>query len=222
MTAQTRSTLSARFENGDVPQGYDYVDFLDSFVSLLDTSQQTLSGALYSGEFISPKVSAQTLTANSVSIVGTVSCNAVNTAIVSATNTYSTALTVETVVSCDTVKAAIVGSVVVSATEIQATRIIHPVAIVSAAGTVQGTATDIVSTIARIQGVTDGSATGVRLQTPQIGRVQYIVNETAASANVWPNSGCTINGLVANAALGIAANTGITIVHTNASAYRTV
>lgn len=46
MTAQTRPTLKAEFEDGDVPSGSNYVDWLDSFVSLSDTTAQSMSSPL--------------------------------------------------------------------------------------------------------------------------------------------------------------------------------
>lgn len=42
MTAQTRTTNKAAFQQGDKPQGTDYVDLIDSFVALQDTTAQSL------------------------------------------------------------------------------------------------------------------------------------------------------------------------------------
>ncbi len=41
MTAQTRTTLKANFEDGDVPTGSNYADMIDSFVSLVDATAQS-------------------------------------------------------------------------------------------------------------------------------------------------------------------------------------
>lgn len=46
MTAQTRSTLKAVFEDGDVPQGSDYTDLIDSFLSLTNTTAQAITSPL--------------------------------------------------------------------------------------------------------------------------------------------------------------------------------
>ena len=46
MTQQTRATLKGVFEQGDVPQGSDYEDLIDSFVSLADTTAQTVTSDL--------------------------------------------------------------------------------------------------------------------------------------------------------------------------------
>lgn len=92
-------------------------------------------------------------------------------------------------------------------------------AIVSAAGTTQGAATIVSAPMARLQGVNDGTATGFALMANRSGLVQYLFNQTAASANLWPPTGGTINGLGANAAFGLTANTMYTVLHISASAY---
>lgn len=46
MTAQNRATLKALFEDGDIPTGSNYTDLIDSFVSIADTTAQTLSSKL--------------------------------------------------------------------------------------------------------------------------------------------------------------------------------
>jgi hypothetical protein len=46
MTAQTRSVLKALFEDGDKPGGSDYVDWIDSMVSLSDTTAQSMTSDL--------------------------------------------------------------------------------------------------------------------------------------------------------------------------------
>jgi hypothetical protein len=46
MTAQTRSVNKGKFEGGDTPQESDYVDLIDSFVSLSDTTVQAVSSPL--------------------------------------------------------------------------------------------------------------------------------------------------------------------------------
>ena len=46
MTAQNRATLKGLFEDGDVPTGANYTDLIDSFLSLSDTTAQSLSSPL--------------------------------------------------------------------------------------------------------------------------------------------------------------------------------
>ena len=68
MTAQSRTNLKSRFENGDTPQGTDYTDLIDSFVSLVDTTAQTLSSNLIVPTLIATEVSAQTLNIENISV----------------------------------------------------------------------------------------------------------------------------------------------------------
>jgi len=46
MTAQNRATLKAVFEDGDIPTGSNYADLIDSFVSIADTTAQSMSSKL--------------------------------------------------------------------------------------------------------------------------------------------------------------------------------
>jgi len=43
MAAQTRATNKGVYETGDNPVGSNYVDLIDSFLSLLDTTAQTVT-----------------------------------------------------------------------------------------------------------------------------------------------------------------------------------
>ena len=90
--------------------------------------------------------------------------------------------------------------------------------IISAAGTAQTTAALLTSTINRGKGVVDGTTTGFRPPANRAGLVQYLYNE-GASANLWPPTGGTINGLAANAVFPLAASAAYTILHLTASAY---
>ena len=46
MTQRSRTFLRARFEQGDIPNGTDYEDLIDSFVNLEASANQTMSGTL--------------------------------------------------------------------------------------------------------------------------------------------------------------------------------
>lgn len=46
MTSQTRATLKGVFETGDTPTGTNYTDVMDSFLSLIDTTAQTVTSDL--------------------------------------------------------------------------------------------------------------------------------------------------------------------------------
>lgn len=97
--------------------------------------------------------------------------------------------------------------------------ITRTVAIISAAGTTQGAASLCSAAFCRLQGVNDGSTTGFALPANKIGTTQFIRNETAVSANLWPPTGGQINALGANIPFPLAANTPYTVVHFQASAY---
>ena len=68
MTAQTRSTLVGKFEQGDKPQGSDYVDVFDSFVSISDTTAQAVASQLTAPTLVATtEVSAPLVRADEVS-----------------------------------------------------------------------------------------------------------------------------------------------------------
>lgn len=90
--------------------------------------------------------------------------------------------------------------------------------IVSAAGITQGAAALLINTINIGKGVSDGSTTGFGLQANKIGKIQYLYNN-GASANLWPPTGGTINGLAVNLPLSLVASAMVTILHIGASAY---
>lgn len=73
MTAQSRTYLKSKFEQGDTPQGTDYSDLMDSFVSLVDTTAQTLASDL-----TVPNLVATAVSAGSVNVVGAVNAASVS------------------------------------------------------------------------------------------------------------------------------------------------
>lgn len=235
MTTYNKTTLKTFFQNGDVPTGTDYSNFIDSYVNIVETSEQDMAGALGTTELITPRVSATNvnvtgiLSANTLSFTGTVSANQVNIA----ANLLMGASKV--VVSGDSGNASFGG--VVSAASLNVTGdvsaatgtiyasamrstngFIGSVGIVSAAGTAQATAASLTFVVNRGKGITDGQTTGFTPLTGRPGLVQYLFNE-GPSANLWPPTGGTINGLAANAAFAIGASAMITIIHLTASAY---
>lgn len=200
MTTYNKTTLKTFFEDGDVPAGTNYSDFIDSCVNTVETAVQSLSGPFYATEVISPTVSALNVTAT-----GTLTAHAVST------DTMTSPAVISTTVSAVTLYA--------NTGRIRNGVIGETPTIVSAAGTSQATGALFSTYITRGQGTTDGSETGYLLAAPSIGWTQYFMHEGAVSANLWPSSGCKINGLASNAAFGMAANTMYTIVHITASAY---
>lgn len=111
----------------------------------------------------------------------------------------------------------------VSAATLYTNTITKPVAIVSATGTAQATAA-LISTsigIVRLQGVTDGQATGFLLPSARnnLGIEQTLCYEGAVSANLWPNSGCNINALSSNVPFPLVANTNYLVIYKAVSSY---
>lgn len=79
MTAQNRTTNKSKFEQGDTPQGSDYVDLVDSYLSLADTTAQSVSSPLVVSGAVgaSTTVSAQSVEASAATITGAVSAASV-------------------------------------------------------------------------------------------------------------------------------------------------
>jgi hypothetical protein len=76
---------------------------------------------------------------------------------------------------------------------------------VSAAGTTQGTATQIGNTISEITTISSG-ANSVVLPTAIAGMTLYITNNTSSALNVFPGTGAKINQLATNASFTHGAN----------------
>lgn len=214
MTTYNKNTLKTFFAQGDIPQGSDFANLIDSQINMVETAEQSLSGPLTIPGVTTPRISAATanftatVSAVSINIAGIVSAQGLNaTGIVSALG-----VSVSMDVSADG------GSIHGSAGSFQ-NELLRSVTIISAAGTTQATAAVLTASINRLKGVTDGSQTGCILLSNRVGNTQYIINETAASANLYPAVGGQINSLTVNSPFGMTAATMYTIVHTLASAY---
>jgi len=71
MTQQTRTTNKGRFEQGDTPQGSDYIDLIDSYVTLADTTAQTMTSDLSVPTLIATEVSGNRGNFGTVIVSGT-------------------------------------------------------------------------------------------------------------------------------------------------------
>lgn len=95
MTAQDRSTLKGVFETGDTPDGSNYADLIDSFLSLAETTAQTVAGKVtFSGGIVVSTVSANLIGDVTGNLTGNVSGQ-----------TVTTSALVVTTVTADTVTA---------------------------------------------------------------------------------------------------------------------
>lgn len=90
MTAQTRSVLKGLFEDGDKPSGNNYSDWIDSMVSIADTTAQTMTSELQvpnlhaTSEVSAPTGNFVTVNASSATITGSVSAGSIDCDTVSA------------------------------------------------------------------------------------------------------------------------------------------
>lgn len=196
MTTYNQATLKTFFETGDVPSGTDYANLIDSCLNVVDTTNQTLAGSITPTELITARVSATNANVTGILSAGTVAMNA---------------FTITTNISAG-------GTVYASAARTAFNYHGTPL-IVSAVGTTQATGALLTAEMCRLQGTTDGSATGFSLMANQIGWVQYFSGECAASANLWPPTGGAINALSTNAPFPMAANTSYIVLHRSASSY---
>lgn len=246
MTTYNKTTLKTFFETGDVPQGSDFANFIDSYVNLVETAEQDMAGPLYTTKLITPRVSAGSINVTGGEIVGN-GITAKNltisgSATLSSDVTVSGQLTAAAGTFIGIVSAAgvvvngnIAGSgalningagtfgTTVKATKVSSQTAYNGIAIISAAGSTQATAGPISATvgICRLQGTTDGAQTGYILPSPAalLGMVQNIVHEGAVSGNLWPSIGCQINGLAANTPFALAATTPYRVIYTQVSGY---
>ena len=211
MTALSRASNAAEFQTGDVPTGTNYSNLIDSAVFLVDSSEQQMTGALNTPELITSRLSAGNANiTGTLTVVGQMSAdninvNALRPFFVSAVSTYTDTLQVSAATSVNSLWVA--GDM------------IRPVVTIVATGTALATAAPLVGQISRLTTVTDGQATGVGLQANKTGLVQYLYNETATSANLYPCAGGQINVLASGAPFPLAGSTMYTIIHTKASGY---
>lgn len=200
MTIYNKTSLKTFFETGDVPDGGNYADFIDSCVNLAETASQQMAGPLNPTELITGRVSAgDGVFTGNLTIGGT--------------------LTVPTLTFDNIQASSATFSSRVSANSFGSTSgVFSRTGIVSAAGSTQATAAQLSFTINRGAGVVDGQNTGFVLINNQAGLTQYIING-GASANLYPPSECVINALATNAAFGMTSNTQYTILHVTNSAF---
>lgn len=206
MTTYNQTTLKTFFATGDIPTGQNFSDFIDSYINIVNTNPQSMAGSLSTTELNAPLVSAARGNfSGNMTIGGTLSA-----ATLSIDTLAVSALAVNFINATGNILAQ-QGTIFASANR-------WSVGIVSAAGTAQASAAQLIYTVNEGAGVVDGQTTGFLLPSNNAGRIQYIING-AASANLWPPTGGQINALASNAAFALAANIPYTIIHTLASGY---
>lgn len=187
------------------------------------TGTMTITGntSVAGNVIIDGTTSAKNIFASAASFIGTVSANKLFSDTINASGASFTGLSATTVsaqsINVSTDVSAATGTVYASAVR-STNGVLSSTGIVSAAGTTQGAAAVLTNIINRGKGIADGSTTGFTPLANRAGLVQYLFNE-GPSANLWPPTGGTINGLAANAAFALAASASYTIFHISASSY---
>lgn len=229
MTQYNKTTLATFFQDGDVPDGNDYNNLIQSYVNQVETGLQNMAGPLFTTELNASRVSAGpaaftgTMTVAGITSAAdiyadTIHCSALSfNGSLSVTGTFSAA-TINANVLNVTTDILANGRVTASAATFTS-GVIQGVGIVSAAGSAQTASAPLTFTINRGQGVVDGTTTGFAILANRTGLTQYLSLEGATSANLWPPTGGKINNGSANAPFSLAGNALYTIVHVAASAY---
>lgn len=199
MTIQNKNTLAAEFQTGDIPDGTNYSNMIESSVNLAETVEQAMAGPLNTTELITSRVSA-----GNANVTGTLSVGSFALTTLSAASVFADNITV---------------TGTVSASAMTTNTLKGGVTTIACSGTTLATANGLgFNVTTRITSVSAGD-TGVRLGANATGLIQYLYNETATSANLWPCTGGQINVLGSGAAFALAGSTLYTIVHTKASGY---
>lgn len=210
--ASNKATLVGIFSQGDVPQGTDFANLINSNVNMAETALQSMLGPLQAIKLAAPLVSAAAINTTSLNITN-VNVSTINATTASATtmNAANISATLSLSTTCDV--SAPANNVYCSGTRYSA-----PI-IVSAVGTAQATGAPLTATICRLQGITDGQTTGFSLLANRTGWIQYLLLESATSANLWPPTGGKINNLSTNTVFPLTGGVAYTVFHTQASAY---
>lgn len=227
MTNYNKATLATFFQDGDIPQGSDFANLIDSQVNLVETVIQTMAGPLSTTELDTALVSAFSIncTGSFVASIITGAPTITGGATLTGGPTITGGVTIGGggTVTGTLITQGLSPTSIDCGGKMSAKSMSNAIAIVSATGSTQATAALISSTIGvnRLQGVTDGQATGFLLSPPQsnLGLYQTLIYEGAVSANLWPNSGCNINALGGNAAFALTANTTYIVIHKAVSSY---
>lgn len=204
MVTSNKATLINLFAQGDIPQGSDYANLINSQVNLAETAEQVMAGNLNTVKLVTPRVSAANMNLTGSFTVTNLSVGGVSA------NTMNVAQDVS----------AVSGTVYASAVRSPAGYFGNIPVIVSATGTTRATAAQVTAYITRGQGTTDGSATGFILPVPNRSWQQYFIYEGAVSANLYPaGSDYQINAITSGNPFPLAANTTYIVIHKSTSAY---
>lgn len=211
MTTYNKQTLATFFQQGDIPQGSDFSNLIDSQVNIVETSVQVMGGALNTPELITSRLSA-----TNGNFLQTVSANILHSEQLFVSAAFFGPVSAASLNVTGDISAA-TGTVYASAMR-STNGFIGSSGVINAAGTAQATAATLTNIVNFGNGVVDGSTTGFVPISNRPGLVQYLYNN-GVSANLWPPSGRFINGLAVNTPFPLVASAMVTIVHLTTSAY---
>lgn len=194
MTSLNRTDLKAKFESGDAPQGSDYADLIDSFVTLAETTTQSLQGPLtFAGG-----LSAASIAGGTGTFSGTVSA-----ANVWATNVDATTVSAQTV-TMSTISGPVSGVNVSNSINFTAGYLKETVASVACIGSTQANGYTLAHAINILRTVvTGGVSDAVVVPGFYPGAKFTVINNTTGSAQIFPPVGGSFDSGSTNAKIDI-------------------
>lgn len=193
VTSLNRTALKAKFESGDSPQGSDYSDLIDSFVSLSETDAQVMQGNLsFSGGF-----SAASITAGAGTFTGSVSAPSAWVTTVNAGSISAQSVTTSSLSSPAS------GISVGAHLNFTSTYIKESVASVACISTTQAAGYAVTATINILRTVSTGAADAMVMPGFYPGARFVFINNTTGSAQLFPPVGGSFDGGSTNASISI-------------------
>lgn len=198
MTARTPTYLKARYEQGDIPQGTDYEDLMDSYLNVAVSAEQSIDSNLRTTK----EIIAATVSAGSINVTGTATLNAISSPSISATNASAANLAANTAnlntVSADSINVS--GNVIFGTFDISAVATTQAGAI-----TLNGTRNFVI--------FADGNNLAVKLPASVRGREQQIINAASTTLKIFPATSGRFLVTAVNASLNLPADKTALIFH---------
>lgn len=208
MTARTPTYLKARFEQGDIPQGTDYEDLMDSYVNIAVSAEQVIDSNLKTTK----EIIAASVSAGSINITGAASFGAVSAATLSIDRITASAM-VTTVVSATSLYSTNASLITVSADSINVSgKVIFGSFDISAVATTQGGAITLNGTTNFII-FADGNNLAVKLPASERGREQKIINAASTTLKIFPATSGRFLVTAVNASLNLPADKTALVFH---------
>lgn len=207
MTARTPAYLKGRFEQGDIPQGTDYEDLMDSYVNVATSAEQTIDSNLRtSKQFIADSVSANSINTSALSIsvasAATFGANTANINTLSVTDASAAALrsASATLVTVTADNVYVSGKMILTSQD------------VSALATTQAGAL-LINAPTTFVIFANGNDQSVRLPTSERGRVQTIINAASTTIRIFPAVSGRFLVTAVNASINLPADRTALIIH---------